>query len=163
MLPWEKRPIEVSNLLNPAFCSVLLRGAIRAFQEEADEGMPYALSFLMLPIVLHKLTRQALPRTIRTRLHVWLQDRPEVRVDFAKRTRDLVPFTKEALIFGIGCDFFTIDESGRLVVVRRGSRRFPWASGTEPHVCYKKAEFVGRWFAQTGDPTTILTMWGIRP
>lgn len=163
MLPWEKRPAEVANLLNPAFCSILLRDSIVDFQREKEQGMPYSLSFLVLPLVLHKPTRETLPRNIRTQLHVWLQRKPEVRVGFSERTRHLVPYTKEALVFGIQEDVIVVSGSGTLISGDRRLGSLPWSRDAEPSVCRNKARFVGRWFARAGDISTVFTMWGICP
>lgn len=116
MLSWEKRPAEIANLLNPAFCSVLLRSSIDGFQKEKEYGISYPLLFLVLPLVLHAPTRQTLPKTTQTKLHVWLQNFPEVRVRFVNRTRELVPYTKEALIFGLQTEIIAICNNGNFIV-----------------------------------------------
>ncbi|MHC5731680.1 MAG: three component ABC system middle component, partial [Nostoc sp.] len=97
MQSWEQRPFEYANLLNPAFCSILLRNAIKSYHAQKKQGMPYPLLFL----VLHGSTRNALPKTTVTKLHIWLQRQPEARVGFGDRTSYLVPYTKEALAFGM--------------------------------------------------------------
>lgn len=163
MILWEERPVELAHLLNPAFCSVLLWDAISGYRKERGQGLPFPLAFLVLPIVLHKPTRQALPRSVTTRLHVWLQDKPEVRIQFAERTRQLAPYVREAIMFGSQNGILAITDSGELT---QRSRRLPsldWNSETEPSTCRSKAIFVGRWFAQAGGVSTIFTMWGIQP
>jgi hypothetical protein len=161
--PWERRPVEIANLFNPAFCSVLLQNAIKGFQQENIQGMPYPLLVLVLPLVLHGATRRALPSTTKTKLHVWLQRQPEVLVGFAEHTRDLGPYTKEALAFGVQTEIINICDDGTFVWVPRKLRAISWSDHLEPRVCHKKAAFVGRWLAQAGEVSTIYTMWGIRP
>lgn len=163
MLAWERRPVEMANLFNPAFCSILLREAVRAYQEEQDAGLPYILAFPILPLVLHKPTREALPRTIRTRMHVWLQDRPEIHIGFADRVRQLTGITKESIIFGVQSDLFAFDDYGDFIVSTKRFRPPLWSPDSEPANCYKSSRFLGRWLANVGDTSTILTMWGIRP
>jgi hypothetical protein len=29
--------------------------------------------------------------------------------------------------------------------------------------CVRRAEFVGRWFAAAGTPTTVMALWGVTP
>jgi hypothetical protein len=41
--------------------------------------------------------------------------------------------------------------------------KLPWNTDTESNECARKAEFVGRWFAQAGEVSTIFHMWGVRP
>lgn len=163
MLHWEKRPIEVANLLNPAFCSILLRDSVETFQIENRQGMSYPLSFLILPLVLHKPTREALPRTTRTKLHTWLQEKPEVRIGFAERARQLVPYSKEAIIFGLQTGIIEVNENGDLIPYSKRLKELSGGDEVEPSICRKKAQFLGRWLAKAGDLPTILIMWGICP
>jgi hypothetical protein len=163
MLPWKKRPPEVRNLFNPAFCTLLLRDAMVAYEKEKQEGMPYLLSFLILPLVLHKSTREALPKSIATKQQVWLQNNPEVRVDFARQARDLAPYVRESIMFGMHANIIGIDEQGNLITLKKKLSRGNWPKEAEPAVCRKKAQFLGRWMARTGDISTIFVMWGIRP
>jgi Family of unknown function (DUF6521) len=83
MTPWTERPIELANLLNPAFCGFLIRSAAASYKESKPEGMPFALAFLVLPLVLHVSTRKTLPRSVRTTLISWL--RVSVQVGWALR------------------------------------------------------------------------------
>jgi hypothetical protein len=161
MLPWGQRPFEVANLFNPAFCSVLLEEAIANFEEKAHKGMPYALVFIILPIVLHKPTRDLLPRSTRTRLSVWLQRSTQVRIGFAERARRLVPYTKEALIFGMSHGAIDVDTDGNLICA--SNTKNLWERGTETYSCQNKSGLLGRWFALSGEARTIFTMWGVRP
>jgi hypothetical protein len=163
---WEQRPFEYANLLNPAFCAILLRNAIKSYQDQKKQGMPYPLLFLVLPIVLHGSTRNTLPETTRTKLHIWLQRQPEARVGFGDRTSNLVPYTKEALIFGMQTGIVNICNDGNFTCVKgklKSISAVSWSKDTEPAICCKKAEFIGRWLAQAGEVSTIYTMWGIRP
>lgn len=162
MLSWEERPIEVANLLNPAFCSILLRDSVVGFRDSNLQGMPYPIAFLVLPLVLHKMTREALPRSIATKMHVWLQNNPEVRIDFAERTRRLVPYTKEALVFAMRAEVITISGNGNLFPANRLGT-ISWPSDAEPAILRSRAKFLGRWFARAGDVPTIFAIWGIRP
>jgi hypothetical protein len=66
LAPWSQRPLEQARLLNPAFVGTLLWPCARAYQTTAAQPQPYALSFLMAPVVLHKSTRERLSTTTRT-------------------------------------------------------------------------------------------------
>lgn len=163
MLPWEKRPVEIANLLNASFCSILLKDSIAGFNQENTQGMPYALSFIILPLVLHKPTRECLPRIITTQFHAWLERNQEVRIGFAGRARQLVPYTKEAIVFGMEAGIITIAGNGRLALGKKSLINNSWNSETEAANCRKKALFVGRWLARGGKVSTIFILWGICP
>ena len=58
MTLWRARSIEERNLLNPAFCSMLLWQSALAYGSERKAAMAIELSFLVLPFVLHRETRE---------------------------------------------------------------------------------------------------------
>jgi len=161
--PWLKRPIEIAHLLNPAFCSSLLCESIAGFEQEVGAGMPYAIAFLALPVVLHKPTRDLLPKSIVTKLHAWTQKNQSVRIGFAERVRWTIPYTKEALHYATMAELIYISDDGILVSKKKRLRKLAWPKTSEPSVCKNKARFVGRWFSLAGDTSTLLAMWGVRP
>lgn len=163
MKSWENRPIEEANLLNPAFCGELLRHAMKQYNMYAEQPFPYPLIFLILPVVLHRYTREAIPPNTREQFHVWLQNNQSVRVGFAERTKNLVPFTKEALNFLLQLNIVTINKTAGLEL-KRNPRPIDRQQGdTEIKDCFRKAEIVGRWYARAGNTANVYTMWGVKP
>lgn len=162
MVAWSQRPVEIANLLNPAFTGILLRHSIDGYMEEKGCGMPYPLAFFVIPIVLHENTRKALPRGISTPMHAWLQQNPEVRIGFAERVRELLPYTKEALMFTMQLRVLTADQEGLLVPGERRPKSPNWRDSELDDFRLKPA-FLGRWLARAGSAPTVFTMWGVRP
>jgi hypothetical protein len=166
MQPWTNRAIEEANLFNPAFCATLLAKAADDFYKKASRPLPFALVFLILPIVLHRGTRQALPHTTLTSLLSWIQDNRQQLIDFAVRVGRLRAMTREAVMFGVAHATLGFDLHGDLVVgAKRQStteKRTPLFTD-EARDCVDRAGFVGRWFAAAGTPATIYSTWGIRP
>ena len=113
---WEERPLELACLLNPAFLGAILWRAVGGYEVTAVAGMPFEFSPLIFPLVLHPATREILP-DIRTTLPTWLQDHRELVVQLPDRIRELVPFTRECLIFTVRRAVLVIDGNGR---IRRG-------------------------------------------
>lgn len=163
MIPWEQRPIEIANLLNPAFCGEVLRRCVNSYQETASRPFPYPLIFLILPIVLHRKTRERISPRQRQSLHVWLQSNPDVKIDFANRAKDFIPITKEAILFLLQVEALILDEQASLGVTSYKKVKVEGQNESEIADCYQKAEIVGRWFARAGTATTIFTMWGVKP
>lgn len=165
MTPWSQRSREERALLNPGFCTTLLWHAAHGYAGAGSGALSFEESFLVLPFVLHRETREALPRDVRTSLAVWLGDNPLARRRIASRARFLVPFTKEGMIFG-GVHGVLRIESGRLRAEeawKRAMRRWISTSSDEVRECAKRAEFVGKWFAQAGSAPTVLALMGVRP
>jgi ABC-3C biological conflict system middle component len=163
MKPWSERPPEVAHLFNPAFCALLLREAIRGFAEVSPSGMPHPLVFLLLPIVLHKATRESLPGSITTKMHPWLQEHQEARIGFCERCAAILPHTREAILFAMNAQMVTLSQDGSMQAPRLRLKQLPWPSDSESAACRKRAHFVGRWLALAGDNATIFAMWGVRP
>lgn len=160
MRAWERRPKEEAYLLNPPFCGALLSVAV------AEYGpMPFPLAFLILPVVLHKRTRELLPRDTRTSFVTWLQEHADARVQFAGRMRALRDHTRQALLHSCAHNWLAVEEHGLLqaaaetTLFSRGDRML----SDEAKQCLRRARFLGQWFARAGDSSTVMALWGVRP
>lgn len=162
MKRWDARPIEIRNLFNPAFCGLVLFRSLHAFQEEDPRGMPFSLSLLVLPLSLHKRSRDLLLQSSRSYFLKAVAGHPELLVGFARRATDLLPFTFEALGFLMHLNGLKVQPDGRLLAIPSGFRKS--FTGTHESVdCQRAARFVGREFARVGDRVTIYTTLSIRP
>jgi len=165
MKSWTARSPEERALLNPGFCSCLLWHAATGYQAAVQAPLPFDLTFVVLPIVLHRQTRESLPRTTRTSLVVWIDEHPLARSLVADRARRLVPFTKEALVFG-GM-YGLLNLTSVMVIANTEWKRRIIAdlrtSSDEVRDCSKRAEFVGKWLAGSGSSGTVMAILGIRP
>jgi hypothetical protein len=152
---WTARPRIEATLLNPALLAVLLAGAARDYDEEA--GMPWPLAFLVIPVVLHRPTRNALPRDTRTHLSTWLRREPLLRAGFPERAAAMVPRTREGLRFGLRAGILTVD--GANVV---GNLTDEPALG-ELRQLVRAARLLGRWLAKSDQPSTPFALLGVAP
>jgi hypothetical protein len=160
--PWNQRPIEIRNLFNPAFCGIVLFRALTGFEEEDERGMPFSLALLILPLSLHKQSRDILAQANRSYFLKVASAHPELLVDFGARTNALLPFTLESLGFLMQLSAFVIDDDGRLRATVGSVRKS--ITGTDESVtCQKVARFLGKEFARIGDRSTIYTTLGVRP
>ena len=166
MRNWSDRVVEEANLLNPAFGAVLLTEAVDHYDEKAHHGLPFALAFLVLPIVLHENTRRSLPKTTLTGLLPWVQEHRESLVGFSERVRQLQAVSREALLFGLQTEILRIDDQG---LVKIGSRRKTVTNRRAPHFtdevneCVERCGFLGRWFATAGPTSNIFSAWSVAP
>lgn len=168
MIDWRERPTEIANLLNPAFIGAVVGRAAAGYQDEAGRAMPFPLLFVAVPLVLHRKTRERLPRDARTRMTSWLQHAPEVRVGFADRTRDVSPFVREGVSFGLAARGLRITPDGGIeaaagMSLRRMVQENEGSGPTDVNECLRRATFIGRWLARAGSPSTVFALWGIRP
>jgi hypothetical protein len=166
MKHWRLRAQEEQRLLNPSFCSILLWNAASAYRSQADGdlAMPFVLLFLLLLTVLHAETRNSLPHTTATSFAAWLSEHSVGRATIADRARTLVPFTKEAILFGSVHGLFSVNRNG-LIANSEWKRHVKTVERASKEVrsCIKRAAFVGKWFAKAGDAETVMALVGVRP
>ena len=113
MKRWDQRPFEIRNLFNPAFCGLVLFRALNGYEEEDDRGMPFSLSLLVLPLCLHKDSRELIARSPRSYLLKTAEKNQQIMVGFADRITQMLPHAFEG--FGVlmerGC--IIVGEGGR--------------------------------------------------
>lgn len=161
--PWQKRPPEIAHLLNPAFCSIVLKESVYGYQRESGNNMPFVLAFLVLPLILHRPTRDVLPRSVATKFHSWIHSNQSILVGFHDRTRSLVNFTKEAIYWSMHSGILIVDDNGGLFTPKVKTKTFNFPESSDAESCIKNAYFLGRWLTRSGEPSTIYAILGIKP
>jgi hypothetical protein len=159
---WNQRPFEIRNLFNPAFCGLVLFRALHGFEEQDAHGMPFSLSLLVLPLCLHKDSREVIASSPRRYLLKTTEKNQQVMVGFADRVTHMRPFAFEGLglLMERGC--IAIADDGRVQTVPDKVRKR--VDGTDETVsCQKVARIVGREFARIADRVTVYRTFGIRP
>jgi hypothetical protein len=159
---WDQRPFEVRNLFNPAFCGLVLFRAMQGYEEEDARGMLFSLSVLVLPLCLHKDSREMIAASPRSYLLNTTERNPQVQVGFSDRVTAMLPYAFEGfgLLMERGC--ISVVPDGRLKTVPDKVRKT--VTGTdETKSCQRVARIVGKEFARIADRVTIYTTFGIRP
>lgn len=162
MLPnWEERPEITANLVNPAFCSEIIRVCATAYKEETKSNFPFALSVLVLPLILNNAIRMRLPKNKSNTVHGWINENEDLKIGLANSISSFIPFTRETIMFAIAHHSLSIDENGSIdIKPRRGKFN---TDNEEIISCLKKAEVIGKVFSKSGNPLTIYSILGIKP
>ena len=164
MKPWDQRPFEIRNLFNPAFCGLVLFRALQGYEEDDAHGMPYSLSLLVLPLCLHKQSREALAAGSRGYLLGDAEKNPQIQVGCAERATAMLPYAFEGfgLLLERGC--IAIGDDGRIQTIPKTARKTIDTNGTAETIsCQRVARFVGKEFARIADRVTVYTTFGVRP
>lgn len=162
--PWSERSPEEAALLNPALVAVILVRAAEGYYSEVGSGLPFALTFLVPPVVLVRPTRERLPRQTRTSLPAWLEENPDVRLRFADTAAAMAPVVREGFVFG--CTHGVLGLDGGVVVagkLKRGASSVLQSTTDEVQDVIARSTFLGRWYALAGTPETVMALWGVRP
>lgn len=162
MKRWDQRPFEIRNLFNPAFCGLVLFRALNGYEEEDARGMPFSLSLLVLPLCLHKDSREVIASSPRSYLLKTAEKNQQIMVGFTDRVTQMLPYAFEGcgLLMERGC--IAVADDGRIQTVPKKVRKS--VGGTaETVACQKVARIVGKEFARIADRATVYTTFGIRP
>ncbi len=154
---------EVFNLLNPAFCGELLRRGIKKYEKISKMSMPYSLAFLLLPIVLHKETRDGIDPYSQKDFKIWTIENGHLLIQFSQRAKELIPITQKAIFFLIQNNAIELDGYANLKVKNYTLEGTFKEIKDEVTDCFKKSEVVGKWFAKTGKPKIIYSILGVSP
>ncbi len=162
MEPWKNRPFEYRRLFNPAFCAVLLLRALNGYRKVTGKGMPFSLTFLILPLCLYEDSRKVLLQRNGSKILTILSDHPEMLVGFSRRAKALVPYTLEGFGYARSVKSLNIYRDGTLSVKDQGIKASITGSD-EVRECQIVAASLGRAFAKAGNKVTIFTSMRIQP
>ncbi|MGW9068006.1 three component ABC system middle component [Streptomyces yangpuensis] len=159
MTVWADRHPISAAMLNPALISGILATAAQGYDKERDQGMPWALGFIVAPMVLHGPTRQALPHSTRTHLAAWAGQHPVIRAGFPARAQALAGAVKEGTRFGLAHDALALESEGRMRSTIHRPRGFK--PPAELDQLLRKASLAGRWLAKAESPATVFAVLGV--
>jgi hypothetical protein len=161
-LAWNSRPPEEAAYFNPAFCGELLGRSTRDYTKLRGTPLPFALGFLILPLILHPASRRALPHKANTTFETWCADNHELLVTIPERVLLLRSVTREALLFMAQIKALDVKHDG----IGLGPNPIhlpakPRHSTPEVEEIRRRAGLVGRWFASQPAVPPILQAMGI--
>ena len=163
--PWARRPVEEANLFNPAFLCGLTYEFTKAYSKEIKAGAPLMLVVIALTASLHSQSRERLPHSTVGYLYGWLQEHESLLVEFAERARNLTPYIKQAIMFGIAAGALEIN--GHHLTLGRAKASFTKSLlddlTHETRNIIDSSKFLGRWFAKSGSEVSIAAAWGVKP
>jgi hypothetical protein len=158
---WTERVPEIANLLNPAFCASIIYSVIFEYQKTKGHPMPFVLSYLILPIILHKKTRERIDS--KTNMTMWIQKYPDVLIEFPQRTRSLVFFTNESVEYLLQEKIICLNNLGLNIIKTLSKSYMGRSTDKEILECHNKSEHLGRWFARMNTEENIYAAWGVKP
>ena len=163
-LPWAERPAEEARIFNPAFCAELIGRSVGEYHRTRKTALNMVIAFLVLPLTLHRATREALPGRANTAFAGWVAEHAALLVELPGRARHLRPVSREALLFAVHHQLLALDTEGLLPGAKPVPRSARFAVTTdEVNAARSAAALLGRWFAAQRTQTSILQGMGIAP
>ena len=162
--PWALRSAEEARIFNPAFCSELISRTVDEYHRTGKTPLSYMAAFLVLPLTLHKPTREVLPRRANTAFAGWVAEQAPLLVELPERTKRLQPISREALLFALRYELLSLDGAGLLPGANAFPRNVQLKVTTDEVTAVRSASaLLGRWFARQGAQISVLRGLGITP
>lgn len=123
--------------------------------------MPWELAFLVVPLVLHRTTRTAYPRSAATHFTKWVNENAEALARFSANASAFSPYVREGLRYGLrsGTLALTID-AGLSATIPKHTKL---ARDTELRQIATAAALTGAWFARAGTVENVFNQLGVSP
>lgn len=157
MEQWSERTPAVRDLLNPALIAAIIAASASQYESRGGSAMPFELSFLVAPLVLHRATRDSLPARVNSHLARWVTTHEVLAAGFGARAKALVEPVREGMRFGLRNGAIDLDGTRITGHLRSGT---PARIGDIAEIV-KKSGFVGRWFTQIESPATAFALLGV--
>ncbi len=157
MRQWSDRVPAVADLLNPALIAAVIAAAAIEYNRRDARPMPFELAFLVVPLVLHRNTRQSLPIRVDSHLAKWVTSNEVLAAGFGARAKTLVEPVREGIRFGLRHGAVELNGAHITGHLRPGRVAEIGDIGDIVH----KARFVGRWFTQLESPATAFALLGV--
>jgi hypothetical protein len=154
--PWDSRVTTDRSLLNPAFLGLIAAEFVRDHQRTGQ--LPLVdITIVGACMAATGSVRMALPGTTAAKLVNWVITDPVAAASSARAARSMTTHARRGVLFSLAHGWTQVQD-GRL---GRGTAPIPVGTGDEMLSILKSARFLGRWFAKSGDPATVLTMLGV--
>lgn len=150
------------SLFNPAFCSLLLIDAIKAYSHKKNQGMPISLSYLLFPVVFNPNNRKSIGSN--TKMIGWIESNQDVLISFADLCNGFIDITNNAIDYSIMSGYLSLNGDLLCVSCKFDETKLGDYLKTDSEIkeCYDCARVVGRWFSET-DQAMIYRLWRIKP
>lgn len=163
MTAWDQRSRTEVAMLNPALMATIAANAALRYHEASTQAMPWFYSFLVAPLVLHRGTRDVLPRNTSTNIPTWVARHPVEHAGIGPRARSLRAAVQEGIRFGLRHDMLEVTQDGGLVGSLASGPGRTLERDSEVQRIVARAGFVGRWLTKVEQPATAFVILGVAP
>lgn len=162
MKPWNKRSVIEAALFNPAFCGELLTKTVTAYNTACTQGgFPYAMSYLVLPLLLNEDFFQALPKRSSTSFVSWVVTNEHLLIGLDGRVKSMKAYTDESLMICLLSGLLSLENNGCLTAGEANFNKLRNNKRDDVDALSKRSEVIGAWLGKAGDVTTVYSLLGI--
>lgn len=159
---WNVRSPVPAAMLNPALISTVIAASANQYEATSGFAMPWPLAYLVAPLVLHRPTREGLPRTKATSLAKWAGDNTMLVVGLSARAQQMAAHVREGLRFGLSEGTIELIDGEALRSPAEAQINLRKIDGDLPSI-YRASGMIGRVLGRTGSPATIFAALHMQP
>lgn len=151
---------------NPAFIAYLLQRFVKKFCDKSGNSPHISLAYLAVPISLTGILEGTFSATnSKTGFLPWLSRFPEVRIGLHSNIAASKDLTLSGIKAGVHGRFLNIVDGNRLALGdAKGPPNYLKSKlPDKPKACVYRAERLGVWMANAGNPATIFSMLEVQP
>lgn len=162
MKQWNKRSVIEAALFNPAFCGELLTKTVTSYNTTSKLGQfPYAMSYLILPLLLSEDFFLALPKRATTNFVSWVVTNEHLLIGLDGRVKSMKAYTDESLMICLLSGLLSLGNNGSLMAGEANFNKLRNNNRDDVDALSKRAEIIGAWLGKAGDVTTVYSLLGI--
>lgn len=161
MYTWQNRPDVLKNLLNPAFISVVITSIIKGYNDENNDGIDFPLIQIAVPLIINTSINLKLPKTKRTSMPIWINSNINTLIGILNKSDNMLVYIKEGLLWGHKYNTLMLGNDHKVNLGPDANSQFFKfiKSNDNLNEYHLKSMRVGRWFAASGSPNTIIEQW----
>lgn len=158
---WETRPDVIRNLLNPAFMCVIVMSITEGYRQESSESIYFPILQLCTTLVLNQPVKNNIPRNKTHSMPIWINNNIAKLIGIHDKSYDVLKYINEGVLWGASRKLLSVSNDSLIdltlddcsKIVRLMSKR----SGLSEY--HKISVRIGKWFAHSGTPNTVLQYW----
>jgi hypothetical protein len=152
--------IDVFSETNPAFCSIIIFNFLKGYCDEVEEGVPFPIAVLPLPIILsNDLSKTFDGTNAKTGFFRWIENNPMILLGLSERIIESAEFLKPAIEYGLYKKIYQINELGNLIAIENSIKA---SKNFEFDYLFKYAGRLGTWIGQVNSTKTIYNHLGLK-
>lgn len=155
---------EEANLFNPAYCAVLVYGALTGYRLVKPGGMSCLLPYLILPMAISKEISVSLPSSVRSSVASWAVEHEGSLVGLPGLAESFIPVVDAAMGLLLERSVVSCGLDGRISTAKvlRGVVQL-LSDDVVMARNYSHSTFLGKWFACVDSDESIFLSLGVRP
>lgn len=155
------KPTVEESLFNPAFMCLLLTRTVDGHLRYSKRSISIPLSFVAVAMSLDEDIRESLTYYVNSNIVGWMRSHPGPHARVPEIAAKMSSRIRPGLQFGLHYNYLSL-ESGDLSLGLRRPVADRSGNSIDMAAAQRAAWYLGRWFSNSGETSSIMTLLGVR-